>query len=216
MAIQEIRLGIVANNGEGDPLREGGDKINQNFTDPSNAASYEVGTEAGQIPRNSELGTAAQANTGTAAGEVPTNGDLGTASTKNTGTATGQIPTADQLNMVGETNYTTGNLNLYEFGGVAAGDDIVIGYANSSTSARFYAPIISNTAPTGITVTGTFDARIMTSYAAVGSGLVPTGILSSSSNRMVSFQVSGLSGLSLGDPVMLRTESSSSKIVVNF
>ena len=197
-------------------LKTVGDKLNNNFSNVAHAASYEVGTATGQIPRNSDLGTAAQVDTGTAAGEVPTNADLGTASTKDTGTASGQIPTADDLGVVGETNYTSGNVNLYEFGGVATGDDIIIGYANSSTSARFYAPILSNTAPTGITVTGTFDALIMTSYATVGSGLVPSSILSSSSNRMLSFQVSGLSGLSLGDPVMLRTESSTSKIVINF
>jgi len=190
----------------------------------ANAGTYRViasdsGTGFSETWEDQRLGDAQARDTGTGADQVPTNGDLptfGTAATKDTGTDSGQVPTADDLGVVGKTNYHSGNLNVVEFGGVAAGQDLIIGFANSSTSARFYAPIFSNTAPTGITTVGTFAALIMTSYAAAGSGVAPTVLLGSSSNRMISFQISGLTGLSPGDPVMLRSESASSKITVNF
>lgn len=77
MPIQEISLGIVANDDEGSPLREGGEKINQNFTDPLNAASYEVGALAGEIPTNANL-SASIAGTATFIGDVYTFSPTGT------------------------------------------------------------------------------------------------------------------------------------------
>ena len=70
-------------------LKVGADVYNDNFSDPTNAASKEVGT----LPEN-----------------VPLNSDLGTSSTADTGLLSGQVPTADDLSMVGETvNWTKGN-----------------------------------------------------------------------------------------------------------
>lgn len=212
---------IYANAGGGslgNPFSAGTNGFARFYAD---AGSYTItasdaGSGFSESFNNVRLGNAQGYDVGTGADQVPLNSNLGTAATKNTGTASGQVPTADDLGVVAETNYHSGNLNVVDFGGVADGDDLIIGYANSSTSARFYAPIFSNTAPTGITTVGTFNALIMTSYATVGAGVAPTGLLSSSSNRMISFQISGLTGLSLGDPVMLRSVSASSKITVNF
>ena len=81
-------------------LKPAGNIINANFTNAAHAASYEVGTAAGQIPRNSDLPT------------------FGNAAQADTGTATGQIPTADDLGIVGETNYTSGNYEPGTFSGL--------------------------------------------------------------------------------------------------
>lgn len=184
-----------------------------------NAQGYDVGSGTGQIPRNEDLpnfGTAAEANTGTAAGEVPTNSDLptfGTASTKDTGTATGQIPTADQLNMVGETNYTTGNLNIDTFGDLSANDDIARGNATSPTTATFYLPLNSFSAPSGISVTGTFSILNATSIITTGVSSITYG--NTSNNKMLVVSCA-ITGGTTGENLTLRTESSTSKIVANF
>lgn len=46
MAIQTINIGTTANDGTGDPLRTALDKVNDNFTDTTNAASYSVTASA--------------------------------------------------------------------------------------------------------------------------------------------------------------------------
>lgn len=56
-----------------------------------------VGTDADQIPQNSDLGAAAYLDVGTLAAQIPRNSDLGTAATKNTGTAAGEVPTNADL-----------------------------------------------------------------------------------------------------------------------
>ena len=90
MTIELIRLGSAPGDNTGDGIRAGGTKANNNFANATHAASKLVGT---------------------AAGEIPTNGDLGTASLGNTGTATGEIPTADDLDMVGAiSNWSSNNL----------------------------------------------------------------------------------------------------------
>ena len=50
MAIQNINLGTAPNGVGGDTLRSTATKINENFTDATNAASRIVGTVSGQIP----------------------------------------------------------------------------------------------------------------------------------------------------------------------
>lgn len=49
MAIQMVKVGESVNDGTGDPARTCFTKINQNFTDSANAASRQVGTEAGNV-----------------------------------------------------------------------------------------------------------------------------------------------------------------------
>ena len=61
MTINEIFLGSGANDGTGTNLRAGGEIINDNFSDPANAASKLVGTAQDEIPLNSDLGDASLA-----------------------------------------------------------------------------------------------------------------------------------------------------------
>ena len=92
MAIQPVGIGLVVNDGGGDPLRTAYSKINDNFADPTNAASKLVGPLPTNVPTNADLPT------------------FGTAAEADTGLATGQVPTADDMGMVGETvNYHGGN-----------------------------------------------------------------------------------------------------------
>lgn len=109
MAIQEVNIGTIANDGTGDDPRTGMGKVNSNFTDPNNAASKLVGTAAGQIPTIDDLGTAALADTGTGAGNVPLNSDLGTASTKNVQSSPTDATAGAVLN--NETTHVGGNIN---------------------------------------------------------------------------------------------------------
>lgn len=109
MAIQTVNIGAVPNDGTGDNPRTGISKLNDNFTDPANAASKLVGTATGQIPIIDDLGSSALVDTGTAAGEVPTNGDLGTASTKNVQASPSDATAGAVLN--NETTHIGGNVN---------------------------------------------------------------------------------------------------------
>jgi hypothetical protein len=70
MAIQTVAIGTAANDGLGDNPRTGITKVNSNFTDPANAASKLVGTAAGEVPLNSDLGAASLAAIGLLAGNV--------------------------------------------------------------------------------------------------------------------------------------------------
>ena len=66
-------------------------------------------------------GTASLVDTGTDASNVPLNSDLGSASLVNTGLLTGNVPTANQLSMVGQTvNYTGANYQPANFDGLNA------------------------------------------------------------------------------------------------
>lgn len=49
MAIQTVKTGAAVNDGTGDDARTAFTKINQNFTDNTNAASRQVGTSAGNV-----------------------------------------------------------------------------------------------------------------------------------------------------------------------
>ena len=49
MAIQKVKTGAAVNDGTGDDARTAFTKINQNFTDSDNAASRQVGKDAGNV-----------------------------------------------------------------------------------------------------------------------------------------------------------------------
>ena len=113
--------------------------------------------------------------------------------------------------------YTSGNTNFNEFGGVASNDTIGIGGSASSTLAIFYLPINSKVKPSGISVTGTFKIRLPFNGTDLATNITPSINLDASSNKLVALTVSGLSGLpTAGTTLELRTESTSSKITVNF
>lgn len=59
MAIQTVKTGAAVNDGTGDDARTAFTKINQNFTDSTNAASCLIGNSVGQIAVNRFLDNAA-------------------------------------------------------------------------------------------------------------------------------------------------------------
>ena len=67
MAIQIVKVGAAVNDGTGDPSRTCFTKINQNFTDTTNAASRLVGTATGNVMEVGAfgLGTGIQADNST-------------------------------------------------------------------------------------------------------------------------------------------------------
>ena len=136
------------------------------------------------------------------------------AASRDVGTASGNIPDADHLNMVGNINYTSGNLNPNVFGGVAAGNYIAVGEALSSSVAAFYLPISMTDDSSSITVTSTFTAENAGGGTVYGSGLVPVHN-AAGSNKLAYITVSGLSGLTVKDPVYLSQETNTSQITVN-
>jgi len=113
--------------------------------------------------------------------------------------------------------YTGSNLNPNEFGGLASGDVIAIGYAESATIAVFNLPISSTTAPSSVTITGTFEIRAGAGFTARATGISSGSFVTpaTTSNKYFVLGITGLSGLTIGETLLLRTESASSKITVN-
>ena len=112
--------------------------------------------------------------------------------------------------------YTGANLNPNVFGG---GGFVAMGWAFSTTVARFLLPTHGLSDPTSITLGGgTFD--VLAGSAAVAGGVNTTAITlgSSGSNTPMGtvVQVSGLSGMVSGDFLQLFSDSSNSQITVNF
>lgn len=60
MAIQTVKTGAAVNDGTGDDARTAFTKINQNFTDNTNAASRQVGTGAGNVMEVGAFGLGAK------------------------------------------------------------------------------------------------------------------------------------------------------------
>lgn len=163
------------------------------------------------------IGAAPGDNTGdglrTAMGKVNNNfSNSSHAASKLVGTATGRVLLSESAGLDnGETNWTSGNLNPNEFGGIGANQVVSIGYAATTTTATF--PLhVSNLSAGSITVTSTFLVTDE-SGATLASGVIPA--LAISSNKVIIITVVGLIGLSEKDPLSLRTETASSKIKVN-
>ncbi|MBG89606.1 MAG: hypothetical protein CMO80_22285 [Verrucomicrobiales bacterium] len=113
--------------------------------------------------------------------------------------------------------YHSGNTNFNEFGGIATDDLIMKGFAASSNVIVMYAPLNSKVSPTSISVEGTFRLPSFTGNLATGiSGTDMVLQSTKSTNKWLVIDITGLSGLSVGTPVELRSESATSKITVNF
>ncbi|MEM7419905.1 MAG: hypothetical protein AAF364_09265 [Pseudomonadota bacterium] len=109
--------------------------------------------------------------------------------------------------------YHSGNTNFNEFGGVGSDDRIGMGVVASSTTARFYLPINSENAPTSVSIVGSFKV-IKEGVSTVATGVSPV-LNATSSNKVAVLDVTGLSGLTVGENVQLATDTSTSKISVN-
>jgi len=110
--------------------------------------------------------------------------------------------------------YTGANLNLNVFGGNGVSDDIAVGFAEGATTAVFFLPVSGLSPATSITVSGTFNV-VKINTAPVASGVTPT-LNTRTSDKITKLSVSGLSGLTLGEPLTLRTDLAANKITVNF
>lgn len=115
-------------------------------------------------------------------------------------------------------NYTSGNTNFNEFGGVNAGDVISTGIATSTTEVRFFLPLNSKVSATGMTLgTGLYSIKTLNGAVTGNNNLTLANTLSSlSGNKMAVLIVTGLSGLTIGDSYRLETESVNSVITINF
>lgn len=111
--------------------------------------------------------------------------------------------------------FDSGNLNANEFGVNAANDVVAVGWARDSTRARFILPINSFAPPTSITVANTFYIFDTNTSSVNASGLTPV-INAQSSGKACILEISGLTGLTKGAVLLLQTDSSSSKVTVNF
>lgn len=110
--------------------------------------------------------------------------------------------------------YDSGNTNFDEFGGVATDDAIAAGVSQTGAVAVFYLPINSYTAPTSITINGTFKVTD-SNGASRGTGISSISMSAGTTNKLVRLSISGLT-LTVDEPLELRTESSTSKITVNY
>ena len=152
--------------------------------------------EVDTISGSADLGTAAFADLTT--GETDTTGAL----------------RAEDAYHADSINYHTTNLNQFEFGGENA-KFIAGGVARGATEATFFMPSSLFAAATSITVAGTFTARNVLDSVGYGAGLSSITLSNRTSNKLVYLIMTGLSGLTTGQNVYLKTESSASKITVN-
>jgi len=125
----------------------------------------------------------------------------------------GRVVTTDALSDNGGPLLTEGTVNLNVFGGLATGDVIATGYANSATSVVISMPISLVSEPASITVVSTFGI-FDASSTVVTAGLVPS-INALSSQKIAVLVFTGLTGLTQGEVVTVRTDDATSKITVN-
>jgi hypothetical protein len=108
--------------------------------------------------------------------------------------------------------YHSGNLNPNVFGGASANRIIRNGYANTATTAFFLLETLFDSTPSSITVNGTFNIYKPGSVL-VASAVTPVLIVGCAKSCLI--EVSGLSGLSPGEILQIRTNTASSTITVN-
>ncbi|GEA06232.1 hypothetical protein KUL42_09930 [Alteromonas sp. KUL42] len=108
------------------------------------------------------------------------------------------------------------NLNVSTFGDLI-GSLVFHGYNASVSTSVVYQSLNSRFGPTGISVVGTFSL-IGASGAVIRSGITSADIVMAvqSGNRLLKLFVNGSTGLTVNEPVELRTESNASRITVNF
>lgn len=137
------------------------------------------------------------------------------AQTSPTDATAGRGLLTDALGENGGPIFTESNLNPNVFGGLITGDFIGNGSAKSATAAIFTLPIASHTAPSSLTLVGTFNV-VDSAGATVTGGTGITPVLSTASgNRLVVLDVTGLA-ITNKEPLYLRQNSNTSKITVNF
>jgi hypothetical protein len=109
--------------------------------------------------------------------------------------------------------FDSGNTNFNVFGGLAASDRIAQGFAISSTLGIFLLSINSLGSATSITTVGNFDIEDAGSNTLA---VVSSFSFNGSSNNKKCVVIATLSGLTVGEPLVISTSSIASKITVNF
>ncbi|WP_290738439.1 hypothetical protein [Haliea sp.] len=109
--------------------------------------------------------------------------------------------------------YHSGNTNLNEFSGNSAQDVVATGVMLTSTVARVYLPLMSNTLPSSLTTEGQFS--VFSNNVLIESN-VTLSLQGQSSSRVAVINITLSSSVGTGNHVELRTGDASSKIKVNF
>lgn len=109
----------------------------------------------------------------------------------------------------------SGNTNFNEFGGLN-GDNIAVGVAVSSNTSDFYFPLNSKVQATGITLSSATHFDVVTPNGnTIASGVAPS-FSGRSSSRLGTCQVTGLSGIALGETLLLRINNNEASLSFNF
>lgn len=111
--------------------------------------------------------------------------------------------------------YHSGNTNFNEFSCTSATQRIAFGHALDSVTALFGLPVDSFDQSVSISVNGTFDVFLGGTPVTGGTGITPVRS-SSSTQKLVVLVVVGLSGMTVGQSLQLKSTSASSKITVNY
>ena len=114
--------------------------------------------------------------------------------------------------------YHSGNTNFNEFGGGSAGSVLMEGYARSSTQLVVTLPLVSTQSPTGISVSGNFDVKDMSSGATGNENVSVAGAFSSglSSSRNAVLIINLTTSVAAEKMYRLSLATNGAKITVNF
>ena len=110
--------------------------------------------------------------------------------------------------------YTGANLNPNVMQASAISDWLTTGVAISATTAKFTYPIFSYTAPVSLTQTSTFG--VMNAGGGTKLSGATAALSADSSPTLVVFNITGMTGLVVGEPLTLISNSATSKLTVNF
>jgi hypothetical protein len=110
--------------------------------------------------------------------------------------------------------FHSGNTNLNVFSANGSNDVLAVGFAVTTSIARFYLPIDLLTSPSSITTVSTFSV-IRNVNDSIASGLSTITLGGISSNKLAVVFISGLSNLIEGENLSLISDTTSSKITVN-
>ena len=112
--------------------------------------------------------------------------------------------------------YDSGNTNFNSFSAESANDIIAYGYAVTSGIVQLFFPLNSKTAPTSLSVTGTFKLK-GAADADRATGITTLGLKNLSTNKLGVCRVSsGLTGVVQGEPIVLVATASGDSVTFNF
>jgi len=192
----------VSDPGSGGIVMDNGNELVLAFqANSGDAGNYNVGTDSGEIPLNSDLGTAAFLD----------------AQTSPTDTTTSRVLTTDTEDITAGTLYHTGNLNQFEFGGeVDAFISDNTALARTANAAMLLLPISLYEKPTGVDFgTGTFnilDETLSLVTTAVAADLAYQPI--QSSGKAVRINITKTAAFTVGAHYYLQSDDADATITV--